>query len=42
MPIVTIQQGPRDVYALDVGAGAPAGREPVRVTTGMGAQSIDV
>jgi Tol biopolymer transport system component len=38
---VSNRQGPRDVYALDVAARAPAGREPVRVTTGMGVQSID-
>ncbi|MFL5562626.1 MAG: protein kinase domain-containing protein [Gemmatimonadaceae bacterium] len=37
---VSNRQGPRDVYALDVGARTTAGREPVRVTTGMGAQSV--
>jgi Tol biopolymer transport system component len=39
---VSNQQGPRDVYALDVSADAPRDRRPVRVTTGMGVQSIDV
>ncbi|MFL5620578.1 MAG: protein kinase domain-containing protein [Gemmatimonadaceae bacterium] len=38
---VSNRQGPRDVYALDVGRHARADREPVRVTTGIGAQSID-
>ena len=38
---VSNRQGPRDVYALDVGGHARAGREPVRITTGMGVQSID-
>jgi Tol biopolymer transport system component len=39
---VSNRQGTRDVYALDVGAHAPPPNpEPVRVTTGMGAQSID-
>jgi Tol biopolymer transport system component len=44
---VSNRHGPRDVYALDVHAidvnarDAPA-REPVRVTTGAGAQSIDL
>ena len=41
---VSNRHGPRDVYALDVGAGASAAREPTReptrVTTGMGVQSI--
>jgi Tol biopolymer transport system component len=37
---VSNRNGPRDVYALDVGARAPASRDPVRVTTGMGAHSI--
>jgi eukaryotic-like serine/threonine-protein kinase len=39
---VSNRHGPRDVYALDVRGRAPAGREPVRVTTGMGAQAIDI
>ena len=42
---VSNRQGPRDVYALDVSAHAVPtlpGREPVRVTTGIGAQSIDL
>lgn len=38
---VSSRQGPSDVYALDVGARARGGRAPVRITTGMGAQSID-
>ena len=38
---VSNRQGPRDVYALDVAARATAGREPLRVTTGMGVQSLD-
>jgi Tol biopolymer transport system component len=38
---VSNHHGPRDVYALDV-ARATAGREPVRVTTGMGVQSLDL
>ena len=43
---VSNRHGPRDVYALDVRAldvraRAPAHREPLRVTTGLGAQSID-
>ena len=37
---VSNRQGPRDVYALDLRARAPARAEPVRVTTGMGAQSF--
>lgn len=38
---VSNRQGSRDVYALDIGARPRAGRDPVRVTTGMGAQSVD-
>jgi Tol biopolymer transport system component len=38
---VSDRHGPRDVYALDVHARSPAVKEPVRVTTGMNAQSID-
>lgn len=38
---VSNRQGSRDVYALDIGARPQAGRAPVRVTTGMGAQSVD-
>ncbi len=38
---VSNRQGPRDVYALDVGGRSPADGEPARVTAGMGAQSID-
>jgi Tol biopolymer transport system component len=37
---VSNRNGPRDVYALDVGARAPARRDPIRVTTGMGAHSV--
>ena len=37
---VSNRQGPRDVYALDVGTRATSGQEPMRVTTGMGAQSV--
>ena len=37
---VSNRQGPRDVYAIDPDARTLGGREPVRVTTGMGAQSI--
>ena len=39
---VSNQHGPRDVYALDVRARTSTRRKPVRVTTGMGAQSIDL
>jgi Tol biopolymer transport system component len=39
---VSDRQGPRDVYSLDVTAGAGEGREPRRVTTGMGVQSLDM
>jgi Tol biopolymer transport system component len=39
---VSNRQGPRDVYALDVAALAPGPRQPVRVTTGMGVQSLDL
>jgi serine/threonine protein kinase len=44
---VSNRQGPRDIYALDLHglgarAGAPTGREPIRVTTGLGAESIDL
>lgn len=39
---VSNEHGPRDVYALDVHARASDGSKPVRVTTGMGAQSIDL
>ena len=44
---VSNRQGPRDVYALDlhdlaVGARPPAERQPTRITTGIGAQSIDL
>jgi Tol biopolymer transport system component len=39
---VSNRQGPRDVYALDVATREPTSREPVRVTTGMGVQSLDV
>ncbi|MBW8839071.1 MAG: serine/threonine-protein kinase, partial [Gemmatimonadetes bacterium] len=38
---VSNRQGPRDIYAVDVRAPAPANQEPVRITTGIGAQSID-
>ena len=38
---VSNRQGPSDVYAIDVGEPGPARRDPVRVTTGMGAHSID-
>lgn len=38
---VSNRQGPRDVYALDVGTRSASRMEPVRVTTGMGVQSID-
>jgi Tol biopolymer transport system component len=38
---VSNRHGPRDVYALDVRGRQAAAREPVRVTTGMNAQSID-
>jgi Tol biopolymer transport system component len=37
---VSNRQGQRDVYALDVGGRVPAGGEPVRITTGLGAQAI--
>jgi Tol biopolymer transport system component len=37
---VSNRQGPRDVYALDVDARTAVGRQPVRVTTGLGAQSM--
>lgn len=37
---VSNRQGPRDIYALDVGGDARANREPLRLTTGIGAQSI--
>ncbi|HEU4564940.1 MAG TPA: protein kinase [Gemmatimonadaceae bacterium] len=39
---VSNRHGPRDVYALDVRARTPAASEPVRVTTGAGAQSFDL
>ena len=39
---VSNREGPRDVYALDVSARASKDRKPVRVTTGMDAQSIDL
>ena len=39
---VSNRQGPGDVYTLDVAARAAVARVPVRVTTGMGAQSIDL
>ncbi|MEO7043102.1 MAG: hypothetical protein ABI035_12635, partial [Gemmatimonadaceae bacterium] len=39
---VSNQQGPRDIYALDVAARGHSGSEPVRVTTGMGVQSVDL
>ncbi|HEX2780154.1 MAG TPA: protein kinase [Gemmatimonadaceae bacterium] len=39
---VSNREGPRDVYALDVSPRAPRDRKPVRVTTGMEAQSIDL
>lgn len=39
---VSNRQGPRDIYAVDVGMGFQSGREPVRVTTGMGVQSLDL
>jgi Tol biopolymer transport system component len=38
---VSNRHGPRDVYALDVHARGSARRRPVRVTTGIGAQSVD-
>ncbi len=38
---VSSRQGPRDIYALDVRARGAWNRQPMRVTTGMGAQSID-
>ncbi|HET7459583.1 MAG TPA: protein kinase [Gemmatimonadaceae bacterium] len=38
---VSNREGPRDVYALDVSSGVPRDAVPVRVTTGMGAQSVD-
>ena len=38
---VSNRHGPRDVYALDVRARPSAGREPARITTGMGVKSID-
>ncbi|CAN5917554.1 hypothetical protein BH11GEM1_BH11GEM1_20950 [soil metagenome] len=38
---VSNRQGPRDVYALRVGARASARQEPKRITTGMAAHSID-
>jgi Tol biopolymer transport system component len=44
---VSNREGPRDIYALDLRdlrsrGPAPSSREPARVTTGLGAQSIDV
>jgi Tol biopolymer transport system component len=39
---VSNRQGPRDVYALNVGGREPAAEEPVRVTTGIGAHSVDL
>jgi Tol biopolymer transport system component len=38
---VSNRDGPRDVYALEVRSRGPAGQAPVRVTTGMGVQSLD-
>ncbi|MFL5615201.1 MAG: protein kinase domain-containing protein [Gemmatimonadaceae bacterium] len=38
---VSDREGPRDVYALRIGANGRARGEPVRLTTGIGAQSID-
>ena len=35
-------QGPRDIYTLDVSAHPSPRSEPVRVTTGMGAQSVSL
>ena len=44
---VSNRQGPRDVYAIALGdpdsrSGPRSAREPARMTTGMGAQSIDL
>jgi serine/threonine protein kinase/Tol biopolymer transport system component len=39
---VSNRQGPRDVYALQVGERGSGRGEPVRVTTGIGAHSIDL
>jgi Tol biopolymer transport system component len=38
---VSNREGPRDVFALDMSGQVPARAAPVRVTTGMGAHSID-
>ncbi|HET9985897.1 MAG TPA: protein kinase [Longimicrobiales bacterium] len=38
---VSNRDGPRDVYALEIRPRGPAVRAPVRITTGMGAQSLD-
>ncbi len=38
---VSNREGPRDVFALDMSARAPVRGKPVRVTTGLGAHSID-
>jgi serine/threonine-protein kinase len=38
---VSDRQGPRDIYALQLTGDARTRREPVRLTTGIGAQSID-
>jgi Tol biopolymer transport system component len=39
---VSNHQGPRDVYALELVEGTAAAAEPVRVTTGIGAHSVDL
>jgi eukaryotic-like serine/threonine-protein kinase len=38
---VSNRDGPRDIYSVDIAGSAPANREPARITTGIGAQSID-
>ena len=38
---VSNRQGPRDVYAIKVAGMTPPDRDPVRITTGMGAHSIE-
>jgi Tol biopolymer transport system component len=39
---VSDRQGPRDVYALDMATRATETGEPLRITTGMGVQSLDL
>ncbi len=39
---VSSRNGPRDVYALRVGGGGKVNGSPVRLTTGLGAQSISL